>query len=118
MLKLSDLNPHKYPTTPEIDINLLILLGKAQKLEIAYGTPFAVTSGLRDQAQQEALMASGKSNAPKSKHLEGKALDLADKIGRLYDWAKANEEKLAEIGLWCEERQGGWLHIQSVPPKS
>lgn len=117
-MKLSDLNPHKYPTTPEIDKNLSDLLSKLIKLEAAYGKPFHITSGLRDQAQQDALIAAGKSNAPKSLHLKGLAGDIADPSGQLYDWAKANEQILAYVGIFCEERMGGWLHCQTLPPRS
>lgn len=118
MISLSELNPHKYPTNPEIDANLQTLLERLNVLRKSYGKPMTISSGLRSEAQQEALIAAGKSNAPKSKHLIGAAADIADGSGEFYDWCKTNEELLEQTGLWCEERQGGWQHLQILPPKS
>ena len=118
MISLKELNPHNYPTTDEIDANLNTLLERLNRIREAYGIPMTITSGLRDAAQQEALIAAGKSNAPKSKHLIGCAADIADADGKFYDWCKANEALLEEVGLWCEARMGGWQHLQSLAPKS
>jgi uncharacterized protein YcbK (DUF882 family) len=118
MISLLELNEHAYPTTPEIDANLLILLDKINQVRTAYNIPMIVTSGLRDEAQQTALIAAGKSNAPKSHHLVGEAVDILDEDGKLYDWTKANEELMETVGLWMEERQGPWQHYQIVPPGS
>ncbi len=117
-IRLSDLNNHKYPTTPEIEANLAILLDRVNKLQDAYGKPLLITSGLRSEAQQQGLIAAGKSTATKSRHLIGAAADIADKLGLLYDWAKANEPTLVALGIWCEERMGGWLHCQILQPLS
>lgn len=118
MISLKELNPHNYPTTPKIDANLAILYTRLNRVRGAYGKPMTITSGLRSDAQQQALIKAGKSNAPKSKHLLGQAADVADGDGKFYDWCKANSELLKEVGLWCEERQGGWQHLQTLPPKS
>lgn len=118
MISLAELNPHKYPTTPEIDANLAVLLKRLNLVRMAYGKPMTITSGLRSDAQQKALIAAGKSNAPKSKHLIGAAADILDDTGGFYDWCRAHETILKEIGLWCEERQGNWQHLQIYPPKS
>lgn len=118
MISLKELNPHKYPTTPEIDANLSALLIRLNRVRTEYNKPMTITSGLRSDAQQKALIASGKSNAPKSKHLIGAAADVADGDGAFYDWCKANEHLLEEVGLWCEERMGGWQHLQLYPPRS
>lgn len=114
MLTLQELNPHNYPTNPNIDHNLIILLGRINQLSSAYGKPMIVTSGLRSQAQQQALIAAGKSNAPKSHHLTGEAVDILDEDGSLNKWCKANLFELTNAGLWCEERQGNWQHFQCV----
>lgn len=118
MITALELNQHGYATNPEIDANLAVLLERLNKIRAAYGKPMMITSGLRSEAQQEALIKAGQSNAPKSKHLIGAAADVADGDGRFYDWCKANEDLLEEIELWCEERQGGWQHMQIFPPKS
>jgi len=114
MITAKELNPHSYPTTPEQDANLAILLERMNKVRAAYGKPMKVTSGLRSTADQQRINPS----APKSKHLMGAACDIADKDAALYNWCRANESLLAEIGLWMEERQGGWQHFQIFPPKS
>lgn len=118
MISLAELNPHKYPTTPEIDANLAILLERLNKVRAKWGKPMTITSGLRSDAQQKDLIAQGKSNAPKSKHLIGAAADIFDPHGYFYDWCKANSDLLEEIGLWCEERQGNWQHMQCIAPSS
>ena len=42
---------------------------------------FGVTCGMRTLAEQEALVAKGASKTMKSKHLEGRAVDLVAYIG-------------------------------------
>lgn len=118
MISLKELNPHNYPTTPEIDANLLILLTKINQVRASYGVPMIVTSGLRDQAQQQQLIAEGKSNAPKSHHLTGEAVDVYDPDGKLDIWTRENVALLESLGLWLEERVGSWVHFQCVPPTS
>jgi hypothetical protein len=46
------------------------------------------------------------------------AVDLEDKDGKLYYFAMENIPLLEELGLYCETRQGPWLHLQCKPPKS
>lgn len=53
-----------------------------------------------------------------SKHLYASAIDLEDSNSKLYNFCKNNVKILEELGIWCEERQGGWLHCQIFPPKS
>lgn len=118
MITAAELNPHNYDTTPEIDANLAELLKRINVVRKAYAKPMVVTSGLRSQQQQQDLIAAGKSNAPKSNHLTGKAVDILDKDGQLHQWCKDSTDLLAKIGLWMEERQGPWQHFQSCPPKS
>lgn len=120
MISANELNPHKYPTTPEIIEHLRELQQRINVICIAYGKPMVVTSGLRSDAQQKALIASGKSKATKSRHLIGQACDIEDKSGDLGRWCKANVKVLEDVGLWCEalESTVGWVHFQSVPPGS
>ena len=48
---------------------------------------FGVTCGMRTVQEQEALVASGASQTMKSKHLEGRAVDLVAYIGPNITWA-------------------------------
>lgn len=114
MISLQELNPHNYPTTPEIDANLADLLVRINKIRLLWGKPMIVNSGLRTPEDQARINPS----APKSKHISGQAVDIADKSGELYDWCKANEKALETAGLYCEQRMGGWQHFQSVAPHS
>lgn len=118
--KPEELNPHNYPVNVEISANLDDLHDKLNQLRAAYGRPMVITSGLRSDEQQKALIAAGKSTATKSKHLIGQAADIRDEDGKLAAWARQNVEILKDIELWCEDPEytRGWLHVQTVPPKS
>lgn len=118
MISALELNEHGYATTPEIDANLATLLTRLNRIRTAWGKPMTITSGLRSESQQESLIRAGKSNAHHSKHLIGAAADVADDDGSFYDWCMANEALLEEVGLWCEQRQGAWQHMQIFPPAS
>lgn len=120
MISLLELNSHGYPTTPEIDKNLTELCARLNRVREAYAIPMTVTSGLRSQAQQDGLIAAGKSNAPKSHHLTGEAADILDQSGRLKAWVKANLELIEQIGLWMEDfaHTPNWVHFQITPPRS
>jgi uncharacterized protein YcbK (DUF882 family) len=93
--------------------NMNTLIPKVNMFLEKFGEKRAVNSGYRSP---EINASSG--GAKKSKHMICAAVDLEDKDARLYNFARANEGLLKEIGLWCEERQGGWLHMQCIPPKS
>lgn len=55
-----------------------------------------------------------------SKHLSGKAVDVADPKNILKDFLAKNVDKLEWNKLWCEDFAStpGWVHFQSEPPKS
>jgi hypothetical protein len=55
-----------------------------------------------------------------SKHLYGKAVDVADPKNILKDFLSKNVDKLEWNELWCEDFAStpGWVHFQSEPPKS
>lgn len=120
MISLSELNPHNFPTTPEIDANLQTLLVAINKVRLAYDTPMIVTSGLRSQAFQDGLIASGVSKASKSKHLYGQAVDIQDLDGRLWEWCMKNMATLESADLFLEDKQSTptWVHFQCVAPGS
>lgn len=115
---LKDLNPHHFPVTSDIEANLQILLDRLNQLVPLYGKALLINSGLRSQGFQDDLIKAGKSNAPHSKHLTGEAVDLNDPDGAFHEWCKSRSEILESIGFWCEERQGGWQHLQISPPHS
>ena len=48
---------------------------------------FGVTCGMRTVAEQEALVAKGASKTMKSKHLEGRAVDLVAYVGPNVTWS-------------------------------
>lgn len=64
--------------------------------------------------------------ASKSKHKEGKAVDVFDPDREFASWCLAHKSKLADAGLYMENPAwttgkngiGGWVHLQSVAPGS
>lgn len=118
MISSAELNPHGYPTTDEIDTNLAVLLERINKIRSAWAKPMTVTSGLRSQAQQDQLIAQGKSSASHSKHLIGAAVDIYDPELQLTAWLKADPDLLELAQLWCEEGNTNWVHLQIFPPAS
>lgn len=120
MIKVSELNKRGYKTTAIIDGNLQNLCERLNKVRATWGKSMIVTSGLRSEAQQQDLLKAGKSNAPKSKHLQGLAADIADPDGSLGKWCLQNVKVLEEAGLWLEhpDYTPNWVHFQSTPPAS
>lgn len=115
MIELKELNPKGYPTTPEIDSNLQILLERVNKIRVLWDKPMTITSGLRSQADQQRINPA----APKSKHLLGQAVDIYDPDLSLTAWLKENgSNRLVDAQLWCEEGNRNWVHFQCVSPRS
>lgn len=75
-----------------------------------------VTSGFRPQAVNSKTTGAG----AKSNHLICKAIDLADKDGKLMKLVLENMDKLKQYNLWVEDfcHTPSWLHLQSVAPRS
>lgn len=119
-ITLKELNPHNYSTNEIIDKNLAILFNKINQVRDAYDLPMIITSGLRSNEQQQELIKSGKSNATKSHHLNGEAVDILDKDGSLRKWIEDNITLMIQIGFWFEDfnHTHGWVHFQIVPPIS
>lgn len=78
----------------------------------AYGARPAISSGYRTP---EANKAAG--GAPKSSHLEGKAVDFVDPKHKFAEWCLKNLDQLSKLGLWIEnpKKTPTWVHIQSRP---
>ena len=113
---IQELNPHNYPLTPEIEASLNDLIAKVSLIREAYGLPMTVSSGLRSQADQQRINPS----APKSAHLVGMAVDIADADGKLKEWLKANLHILEQVDLYCEsfDSTPSWTHFQTRKTKS
>ena len=57
---------------------------------------FGVTCGMRTVAEQEALVAKGASQTMKSKHLEGRAVDLVAYVGSNVTWSLNMYDEIAD----------------------
>lgn len=75
-----------------------------------------VSSGWRPSA----INASIKNAAKKSNHMTGCAIDIADPNGYLSIKILPNLRSLEDCMLWLENPAAtkGWVHLQSIPPKS
>jgi len=71
---------------------------------------FGVTCGMRTLAEQEALVAKGASQTMKSKHLEGRAVDLVAYVGSNVTWSLNMYDDLADAMAEASR-------IHSVPVK-
>lgn len=105
--------------TQEQAANVKILFERINKLRTAYGKPIKVNDGVRRPQDTP------KFGSATSWHLRGGAIDLDDDdAGTLWKWIWANRFKLKEWGLWCEHpcwthsKNGTWIHLQIMPPKS
>lgn len=116
MFTKDEFNPKKYTLTEEQDKNLDKLLIAMNKIRAAYGKPMIVTSGVRSMEDQMRI----NPKAPKSKHLLGLAVDIADKDKKLKEWLLNNVPELEIAGLYCEnfEYTESWVHFQCLSPKS
>lgn len=108
----------RYPEdlTGEIEANAAELLRRVNDLLDIFGETRPVRSGWRPPAVNDATP----NAAPKSKHMVGQAIDLADDEGDLDQWCIDHGNELARLGLWQEHPAAtkSWCHLQSVPPKS
>lgn len=127
MLVLKELlGKYKPEDIPEEHVdNLIDLLKRLNIVRERYGKTMTVSSGYRslndhlDIYKKKGI--TDQSKIPmKSKHLSGLAVDIADPKNELQIWCMVNEKTLEEVGLWLEDFSAtkGWVHFQSVPPKS
>lgn len=104
--------------TPQIEKNAALTVQLVNALLVRFGEGRKVTSGWRPPE----VNAKTAGAAPKSKHMTGQAIDLADQEGDLDDWLMSAEGQaaMAELGLWHEHPAAtkGWAHLQTVPPRS
>tara|TARA_R110002167_G_scaffold146050_1_gene337302 strand:+ start:632 stop:1057 length:426 start_codon:yes stop_codon:yes gene_type:complete len=76
-----------------INADLITLVTEAIKLT---KVDFGVTCGMRTVEEQEKLVASGASQTMKSKHLEGRAVDLVAYVGSSVTWKLNMYDDLAD----------------------
>jgi len=67
---------------------------------------FGVTCGMRTLAEQEALVAKGASKTMKSKHLEGRAVDLVAYVGSNVTWSLNMYDDLADAMAEASRKHG------------
>lgn len=114
MFKLSK---KSYDKLVGVDQRLVDVVTLAIKLT---SVDFVVTEGLRSIERQRQLVAKGASQTMKSKHIEGKAVDLAAYIGDRISWemslyddiADAMKAAAQELGVGI--RWGGAWHIDDI----
>lgn len=110
--------------TPQIQASLTDLLSRVNGIRLGWAKPMTVTSGLRTMADHLRIYAAkgitDQSKIPmQSKHLFGQAVDIYDPNLELTVWLKENNsQRLVDAGLWCEEGNANWVHMQVCPPKS
>lgn len=94
--------------------NAVKILAKVNSLLLEFGQYRKCNSGYRSPADQARINPS----APKSKHLLCAAIDVDDADGKFNAFVKAHPDLMEKYDIYCEERQGGWLHVQCLPPAS
>jgi uncharacterized protein YcbK (DUF882 family) len=103
--------------------NLAVLLERVNQIRALWGKPMTVTSGYRTMADHLRIYAEKGITDPakipmQSKHLYGQAVDISDPDLAITAWLKANPQILEDAGLWCEDGNSNWLHLQNQPPRS
>jgi len=86
-----------------INPDLITVVTEAIKLT---NVDFGVTCGMRTVEEQEKLVASGASQTMKSKHLEGRAVDLVAYIGPNVTWALNKYDELADAMAAAAKQKG------------
>ena len=118
------LGAYKYDDlTLEIRRNLDLLLERVNKVRAEWGKAMTVTSGYRSMEDHLRIYAAKGITDPakipmQSRHLTGRAVDIADENLELTAWLKANPKVLEDAQLWCEEGNKNWVHFQTVAPAS
>lgn len=115
------------------DVNMVIRFNAEKLLEsVNRIIPYAVADGVEFRINPETnTVVSGQQfggfrpiscpiGARHSSHKEGRAVDLYDPKGEIDAWCEANQDVLAECGLYMEHPSAtiGWCHLTTRPPKS
>lgn len=96
--------------SPELCSNANTIVPKVNELLSHFGEYRACNSGYRSITDQQRI----NPKAMHSKHLICAAIDIEDQDGRLNKFCKDNPQILEDLGLFLEERQGGWQHFQCI----
>lgn len=112
---LTEKDYFKGAASPQIVENATVLLAKMNAFLEAYGGPITVSSGFRSPSHNKTV-----GGAKNSKHMSGQAIDLLDRDSALARYCVIKRADLEREGLYCEDPRctKGWVHFQSVPPKS
>lgn len=108
--------------TSEINSNVRELVKRINSL--GYVPPMYFSSCLRSKERHKQIYLNKGVSEDKipwgSRHLTGQAADIADPNGELRRWLNTTVIPWDKIGLWVEhpDYTPGWIHFQSVPPKS
>lgn len=100
--------------------NAITLLSRVNALLAVIDLPEAIAPKVNSGWRPAWYNATVANAAPKSKHITGEAIDLADPEGALDDYLLDRPELLAKHELWMEHPSAtkAYTHLQSVPPKS
>lgn len=100
----------EYPLSPELELNLIILLERLNKLRNVYSKPMTVTSGYRPGKYNKTA-----GGALRSAHLTCEACDFKDTDGSLDKFCMDNPDLLKSIGLYLEHPDStpGWTHLDT-----
>lgn len=125
MLAMKELiGKYKYDDlTMEIRRNLDLLLERANIVRVAWDKSMTVTSGYRSMEDHLRIYREKGITDPakipmQSRHLTGRAVDIADPDLKITAWLKENPKILEDAQLWCEEGNKDWVHFQTVAPAS
>lgn len=101
--------------TEEIKANAKITIERVNNLlaEIGYGPNIInkITSGWRPRAINSKVSGA----APRSAHLTGRAVDIADGDGKIYQAILSRPELLKKHKLNMEKDTKGWVHLDTRP---
>ena len=86
-----------------VDPQLIVVVAKAIELT---DIDFGIIEGLRTLEKQKELVASGASKTLKSKHLEGKAVDLAAYLGKRLSWEITLYDNIADAMKKAAKEKG------------
>lgn len=105
-----------YPLSAEQKANASRLLAKIHELQLVCPHAFEVRSGYRPSAINSRVAGA----APRSKHIDCLAVDIADPRGVIAQYLMANLHLLEKFELWMEHPDftDSWVHLQDQPPAS
>lgn len=110
----------EYPISFEQSANLDKLLVAIHAFQRSSGLVLSVRSGYRPAAINARIAGA----APRSKHIECLAIDVADPSGAIAFYCLNNLDVLERCGLWMEhpdhtdKGDESWCHLQCVAPGS